>query len=353
MSNRTYFLGCPTPDGFETYFKDEIRSDKMFTYIIKGGPGTGKSTLMKRLAQRLSEVDEAELYYCSSDPDSLDAVVFRRLGIIFVDGTAPHVFEPSCPGVREKILDLGQFWNSEKLREHGPEILRLSEENAACHARAKRYLGAACGLNSDTAAMGSAALLEDKLKGYASRLSARLMSKGGSEEGKISIRQITSVTPKGVMTQRAAFEGCEVYSVDDDCFAVTDRLLKLLASHAAEAGYNAVASKNVFLPGCAYEQVVIPGLNLAFVSGATAGEAMSAKVNALRFYDRALLRERKHRMAFNNAAVHELTAAAVEALADAKSIHDELESNYIEAMDFGAVARLTDELAERFLKSAK
>lgn len=52
---------------------------------------------MKKIAGELSEIDEPELYYCSSDPDSLDAVVFRKIKAIIVDGTSPHVFEPDYP----------------------------------------------------------------------------------------------------------------------------------------------------------------------------------------------------------------------------------------------------------------
>ena len=42
-----YFLGSTSPDGFKTSFSDIINDDKFYTYILKGGPGTGKSTLMR------------------------------------------------------------------------------------------------------------------------------------------------------------------------------------------------------------------------------------------------------------------------------------------------------------------
>ncbi len=347
MSNRTYFLGCPTPDGFETHLGDDIKSGKFFTYIIKGGPGTGKSTLMKRLAAVLSDVDPAELYYCSSDPDSLDAVVFRKLGVIFVDGTAPHVFEPSYPGARERLLDLGRFWDENILRACADEIIRCSDENAKLHLRVKRCLGAICSLNADILAASEAALLGDKLEAYAKRLSLRLMPKTGRAPGKISLRQITTVTPKGIVTQAAAFEGCTVYAVSDPYYAVTDALLKSLSVRAAAAGYDVVVSKNVFHGGCVYEHAVIPELGLAFVSGETAGELADAKINALRFYDRDLLRERRRRYLFNTGVKRELTASAIETLEQAKAVHDDLERCYIGAMDFGAIEAVTAELAQK------
>lgn len=65
---KTYFLGCSTPDGFLTHLKDDISSESYITYIIKGGPGTGKSSMMKKIANELLCYDTPELYYCSSDP---------------------------------------------------------------------------------------------------------------------------------------------------------------------------------------------------------------------------------------------------------------------------------------------
>lgn len=344
--NKCYFLGSPTPNGFETNFGDEIKSGKNFTYIIKGGPGTGKSTLMKKLAAALSDVDPAELYYCSSDPDSLDAVIFRKLGLIFVDGTAPHVFEPVYPGAHQQLLDLGRFWNAELLRKKAADIVKYSDENGRHHARAKRYLGAICDLNADTMAAGEAALNRAKLEAYAKRLSAKLFPKTGRGAGSISLRQITSVTPKGVITQDTALDGCMRYVIIDPCFAVTDALLKSLSTLAAASGHDVIASRNVFLPGCVYEHIVIEDLGLAFVSETAAADS-AKKINALRFYDRDTLRERRRKLSFNQSVKRELTAAAVDALAAAKTVHDDLEHCYIEAMDFDGIAKLTEELAAK------
>lgn len=352
MPNRTYFLGCPTPAGFETHLGDDIKSGKYFTYIIKGGPGTGKSTMMKRLAAMLSDVDSAELYYCSSDPDSLDAIVFKKLGVIFVDGTAPHVFEPTYPGAREKLLDLGRFWDSSALMSKADEIVALSDENRRLHSRAKRYLGAVCSISDDILSAGEAAMLKDKLDSFSKRLASKLFPKTSADAGKIKLRQITSVTPKGVITQEAAFEGYEKFAIADPCLAVTDALLKNLSTLASDAGYDVIVSKNVFLSGTVYEHMTVPKLKLAFVSSDTADAEGVKKINALRFYDRMLLRERKKRIAFNSGAKRELSYAAVEALSRAKTVHDELEARYIEAMNFDEIERLTEDLAEKLLKMA-
>ena len=43
---------------------------------------------------------DVELHYCSSDFDSLDAIVIEELKVALMDGTAPHVMEPEIPGSR-------------------------------------------------------------------------------------------------------------------------------------------------------------------------------------------------------------------------------------------------------------
>ena len=80
------FLGANTPEGFISLF-DELYdpAEDWRAYIIKGGPGTGKSRLMRRVADELEQAGyTAQRVLCSSDPDSLDGVIFPHSPWIFI-----------------------------------------------------------------------------------------------------------------------------------------------------------------------------------------------------------------------------------------------------------------------------
>jgi len=87
-----YFLGANSPAGFYSLYSELLPPETANAiYILKGGPGCGKSTLMRRVAQAMEEKGASVEYIaCSGDPDSLDAVVFPALNTAIVDGTAPH-----------------------------------------------------------------------------------------------------------------------------------------------------------------------------------------------------------------------------------------------------------------------
>ena len=50
-----FFLGATTPAGFKGYFEPLRREPGMQMYLIKSGPGCGKSTLMKLSLIHISE----------------------------------------------------------------------------------------------------------------------------------------------------------------------------------------------------------------------------------------------------------------------------------------------------------
>lgn len=84
------FFGTTTPVG-AVNFIDDITFDLSERYFIKGRPGTGKSTFLKKLSSALVEKGfDIEQYYCSFDPKSLDMVVSRELSFCVFDSTAPH-----------------------------------------------------------------------------------------------------------------------------------------------------------------------------------------------------------------------------------------------------------------------
>ncbi len=329
MPDRSYFLGCPTPEGFATDIHRDFNSCELFTYVLKGGPGTGKSTLMKKIAATLPD---AELYFCSSDPDSLDAVISRQKGIMVIDGTAPHVFDPVYAGVCQRVINLGEFWDTEKLLLNKQEIIALTNENKSLHARAKRYLKAASGLYSDIFSLGEAAINRRKLDSYSERICAKLIPKSSeSKQGSVLHRRISSITPKGLITQESAFADCKTYYIDDALLAVTDRLLKAISVYAVNKGHDVIVSTNPILPDSVYDHVVIPSLNLAFSAKHI---AESQRINSLRFYNSGIIKEKRKRYRFASAAGAELIKETANVLSKAKAVHDDLESYYIGAMDF-------------------
>ena len=126
MCYKTYFGAANGFYGFRSNFDkiflpDEI--DKLF--VIKGGPGTGKSTLMRKIKEYYSSECDITTILCSSDPDSLDGLLIQKYGVTvgIADGTAPHVIEPQYPGATEEIVNLGDAFDFKFLRSKKEEII--------------------------------------------------------------------------------------------------------------------------------------------------------------------------------------------------------------------------------------
>lgn len=155
-----FFLAANTPQGFVSRF-DQLGNHRegWRSIIIKGVPGCGKSSLMKKIAEDFLEAGEdVERIHCSSDPDSLDGVMIERLKISIADGTAPHVLEPKYPGAYEQILNLFDALDMETLFHNREEIISLFDQNKILYERAYRFLSAAGSLQSDNAKLGTECL---------------------------------------------------------------------------------------------------------------------------------------------------------------------------------------------------
>ena len=123
---KKYFPGGNTVQGFYSFY-EYIPFKTKYTIVIKGGPGTGKSTLMKKIGQYFLNQDlDVEFHLCSSDSSSLDGLVIPAYYTAIFDGTAPHQNDPIYPGAVGEIFDTGQFWNREKLIPHKNTIKKLN-----------------------------------------------------------------------------------------------------------------------------------------------------------------------------------------------------------------------------------
>lgn len=140
---KNYFPGGNTPDGFYSFYQYlPFHAERI--YIFKGGPGTGKSTFMKKIAAKACERNyEIELHWCSSDNNSLDGVVIPDLKVAFFDGTKPHINDPAFPGLVGEIINMGQYWDRAVLKKYKKEIFHLNELIGLRFKQAYSYLSAA------------------------------------------------------------------------------------------------------------------------------------------------------------------------------------------------------------------
>lgn len=124
-TSKHYFAGINSKDGFLNKFNNINIEENGHVFILKGGPGTGKSTLMKNVGKYFEDNGEiVEYYQCSSDPESLDGIFLKSHKVSIVDGTAPHVCEASMIVAKEEIINLGTFI-SKKVKKYTNKIQKL------------------------------------------------------------------------------------------------------------------------------------------------------------------------------------------------------------------------------------
>lgn len=93
------FPGGNTSQGSYSFFDYIIPENVKRVFCLKGGPGVGKSSLMKKIYKEfLHRGYDIDLYHCPSDPSSLDGLVIKKLGVVLMDATAPHTMDPKLPG---------------------------------------------------------------------------------------------------------------------------------------------------------------------------------------------------------------------------------------------------------------
>ncbi|OLA35531.1 MAG: hypothetical protein BHW27_00720 [Faecalibacterium prausnitzii] len=324
-----FFLGATTPAGFKGYFEPLRREPGMQMLLIKSGPGCGKSTLMKHLAQAAEQQGQRiEKIHCASDPDSLDGVIFLDQKRAIIDATAPHVVEPDAPGADELVVSLYHTIDAGKLAPHRDEVKALFARNAALRGRAARYIASAGSLMLDSRRAEACSANFEKVRRYVKRLCTRLLPRTEGTAGE-ELRLLSAITPKGMVFYRGTVEAL-----------VSRLLLELIRAEALARGYHIITCPCAMHPEDQIDHIFIPALRLAFLTDNLWHPIQLPGVQAVRctrFVDRENLSGFRARLRFNDRAASELIDQAVALMAQAKNCHDELETYYRAAVDFDQV----------------
>lgn len=360
-NERHMFPGANTPCGFYSYY-DNItdRSKALKFYCLKGGPGVGKSSYMKKVADYfLREGEKVELFHCSSDPHSLDGIRLADYEIIIVDGTSPHIIDPVYPAAVDEIINLGDFWNANGIKSHKCEIIQTQHNISYEYSHAYKYLAAAEYISDDTDEIYKNATDFDGIIKLSSEICKKVFHDKPNDNIKPARKLFASaLTPAGLVNYSdTVLYDCEhVYalSIGDDTGSLccADEIMNKISKEAYIKGYMCELFYCPMKPKNRIEHIVIPEIKTGFtvLNRYNNDETVATEIyNLTEYINRAEIRENADRINNNNEMYRELLLSAENSLKNAYWLHNTLESYYVPYICFDKV----NEHCENTIKTIK
>ena len=345
-NSRQFFLGANTGAGFVSLYPEfTAAAESAFFWYIKGGPGNGKSTLMRRAAERAESAGlTVETILCSGDPDSLDGIYIPEKKLGYVDATSPHVQEPAVPGAAGKYLDLSAFYRPIP-PETAAELAAFFPLYRREYARAYDMLHAAM-LVSPGSIPG---VVTEDTKAHARKRAEAFAEKTvhRSDTTYEKRRFLSAYTCRGavLLSETAASFG-RVYTLDNE-FGLADEFMQTVLARALSLGAARIVCPDPVDPG-KLAALILPeeGISLVAVSADFRYDGKAAR--HFRLDAAAELSEPQRKEVRRAAALRRsLTAEACAALRRAKELHDALEAKYHPFVDFRALTRFEQKHLEK------
>ena len=339
MQIQSFFPGSNTCRGFHGYFAELLPADEMRrVYILKGGPGVGKSTLMRRVGAAWEKQGrQVEYYWCAGDSKSLDAVVSDRCMVM--DGTSPHVVDPVLPGAADGIINLGECLDEGVMAAHRDEVLRLHRAMARCYSRAYHYLTGADAALRDMHEVYAQAVDQGALINLRMELMQRVTGCGGPCQHVYA----QAITGEGVAAHLSSVLRENTVCLDLPFGFDADCILRPLHVHLESRGVGHRAFMHPLDGKC--------HAHLATDTWAVATYVEKGCDTRTLPFDPDILQKEHENLAFNRAAHDLLLNQAIESLHAAHDLHDTLERIYADAMDYKKLDDLQGKTLQRLLKA--
>ena len=322
IMNLNYFLGANSCRGFYSLYGSFPPGEGSFLHIIKGGPGTGKSGFMRRLAAAAEKKGlDVEYVLCSGDPDSLDGIYIPALRQAWCDGTAPHVAEPAAFAVDADYVNLGAFCRLPLSSPDGERIQRLNRAYKGLYRQAYALLSAAASVRDTAPAESPPAWLS----GYIGGILDRELRQVPARPQPVLRRFFSAISCQGyIHLNEEVLKLCKlIYVFDSDAPAAMELVLR----EAQNRGARLLLSPEPLDPS-RISALLLPDCGLAFV-------------------DRGWELPGCQHIQLDTAPRHNpepfaaLMDQALEKLRQAKALHDQLEAVYKPYMDFPALDGFT------------
>ena len=350
---KEYFASLNSGSGFRNYFPSVLKGTGNLT-ILKGTPGSGKSSVMKKIASYAERNGyKPERIYCSSDPESLDGVIIRSLDTAVIDGTAPHTADPKYPVVSDVILNTADYSDEKKLSDHKEEIISLTESKSRHYGLGYKFLASRSAIRQIRHDIVSASILYDKMLAAVRRIIDKETKRRESRficDQTILLRASASFGSSGICVKETFGDAVKIYKIDDK-HDISPVFLSYVLSEVRSRSLLSAVSPDPFDPDmiCA---LFIPELKILFCccKYLPYTDAETVNINSDRFIEKDLFKERKTRIKFVSSCIKELENAALDEFKKAREDHLKIESLYISSMDFNGLDRETDALIEKIFR---
>lgn len=353
-----YYAGGNTARGFYSLYESSLQDlNKLF--ILKGGPGTGKSTLMKQIGTDFHEKGyDVEYLHCSSDNHSIDGVKIPALKAGIVDGTAPHVIEPKAPGAIEEYVNLGEAWDSTKLAVQKETILQITNKVSDSFQTAYKLFAEALRVHDEWEKIYIENMDFPKANELTKQLIEQLFGdKTGSNKSVVRHRFLGAATPKGAVdfVQNLTEETPNRYFIKGRPGSGKSTLLKKLVSHAENNGFDVEVYHCGFDPN-SLDMVIVRELGFSIFDSTAPHEYFPSREGdeIIDMYTELITPGTDEKYAAEIEGISNRYKAkmqeAISYLAKAKAYHDELEEVYVPAMNFEKLDQITEEIKGELLE---
>lgn len=354
--NSNFFLGSNSKDGFYSFYDKFIDiADGDYLWLIKGGPGCGKSSFMQYIGEAVSAAGyEVTYILCATDPDSIDGIYIPAKKRAYIDATAPHTLDSIIPAAADSYLNLGSFYKREELFPRLNTLIELNKQQKLATTRAHSLLSAAANVDASHIAglvtSGDHSTARRRAMGVSDREFGRTSKLGKGEE---KHRFISSICAKGrVRLDDTIAQLCSrVYSLDDD-FALADSYLRALIDGAWARSITSIICHDPIQPE-RIEALILPELSLGFVTtraGFPEPPNVTRNIRLDAIIDKNKLGDYRNKIKSAKKLKQSITDEAIAALAEAKNIHNAIEDIYNPHVDFDGLYDLADVHIKDILK---